>query len=192
MVLTDIPYNEVSRKSAGLRRLDKGAADVATLSTKDIVALLATLAPTHYVFCGIEQVSSLRANFVKAGFTTRLGIWEKTNPSPMNGQYLWLSSLECCVFARKKGAVFNLHCAHPVWKGSAGRRTFHPTQKPTWLFRLLIEASSRPNDVVLDPFCGSGTSLVAAIQTGRKSIGVELDKGFCDGATARLQKNPLI
>ena len=52
----------------------------------------------------------------------------------------------------------------------------------TWL----IERATNPGDTVLDPFCGSGTTGVACVQTGRNFIGIELDPGYCDIARRRI------
>jgi DNA modification methylase len=93
----------------------------------------------------------------------------------MNGQYLWLSGLELCVFARKKGAIFNRFCANPIWKGPSERVKGFSCPKPVWLMIELIEASSNVGDTILDPFMGSGSTGVACIKTGRKFVGIELD-----------------
>ena len=57
--------------------------------------------------------------------------------------------------------------------GSSKERIGYPTQKPLALLNRIIEASSNPGDVVLDPFCGSGTTLVAAARAGRRWIGID-------------------
>jgi len=62
----------------------------------------------------------------------------------------------------------------------------HPTQKPLGVLIPLIEAFSRRGGVVLDPFSGSGSSLVAAKLLGRKYLGIELSEEFCSAATSRL------
>lgn len=62
----------------------------------------------------------------------------------------------------------------------------HPTQKPVAALRPLIEAFSKPGDVVLDPFCGSGSSLVAARELGRGFVGVDLSAAHCATARRRL------
>lgn len=62
----------------------------------------------------------------------------------------------------------------------------HPTQKPVEAIRPLVEAYSIPGDVVLDPFAGSGTTLVAARELGRKPIGIEMDWNYCQVANERL------
>jgi len=62
----------------------------------------------------------------------------------------------------------------------------HPTQKPVGSLKPLIAAFTKPGAVVLDPFCGSGSSLVAARDLGRRYIGIELDAKHHATATARL------
>lgn len=64
----------------------------------------------------------------------------------------------------------------------------HPTQKPVDLMKHLIETYSNPDETVLDPFMGSGSTGVACVQTGRKFIGCELDPHFYDVAQNRLKK----
>lgn len=69
---------------------------------------------------------------------------------------------------------------------ASGETGFHPTQKPIRLMQALIELTTCKGQVVLDPFCGSGSTLVAAKLTGRKYIGIELDARYADIATQRL------
>jgi len=64
----------------------------------------------------------------------------------------------------------------------------HPTQKPVALFEYLIKTYTSVGDVVLDNTIGSGTTAVAAINTGRNFIGIEMDKGYCDIANKRIQE----
>lgn len=65
---------------------------------------------------------------------------------------------------------------------------FHPTQKPQKLLERLLIASSNKNDIVLDPFMGSGSTAVAAINTGRNYIGFEIDKIYYDIANKRINE----
>jgi site-specific DNA-methyltransferase (adenine-specific) len=64
----------------------------------------------------------------------------------------------------------------------------HPSPKPLALMIWLIENGSNPGDVVLDPFMGSGTTGVAAMHTGRKFVGIEMDAGYFQIAKARIEK----
>lgn len=68
----------------------------------------------------------------------------------------------------------------------------HPTQKPVGILKPLIEAFSRPDDLILDPFCGSGSTLVAASELGRRYIGIELDPDHHGTAERRLSDGKLI
>lgn len=62
----------------------------------------------------------------------------------------------------------------------------HPTEKPVALLRRLVESSSFPGDVVLDPFVGSGSTLVAAVAEGRRAIGIEIDHQYVKISVARV------
>lgn len=73
----------------------------------------------------------------------------------------------------------------PFW--SMPENTPHPTQKSEKLIAKLILASSKPGDFVLDPFLGSGTSVVVAKKLGRNYLGIELDKDYCLLAQRRLE-----
>lgn len=69
-------------------------------------------------------------------------------------------------------------------QGSGVKR--HPTEKPVALMRQLIESSTVLGEIVLDPFAGSGSTLVAAVLEGRKAIGIELDREVCMRAAERI------
>lgn len=64
----------------------------------------------------------------------------------------------------------------------------HPTQKPLKLMQALIELTTKENQIVLDPFCGSGTTIIAATLLDRNYIGIELDDNYYKIATERLDK----
>jgi len=81
----------------------------------------------------------------------------------------------------------------PFW--SMPENTEHPTQKPEKLLAKVILASSKPGDLVFDPFLGSGTTSVVAKKLGRKYVGIELDEKYCLLAEKRLvqaTQNPQI
>ena len=193
LTLTDIPYNEVNRSSNGLRELDKNKADIFA-SSDDLDNLVDELvrvtSGSIYIFCGINQISFLRMRMQYHNLTgTRLCTWEKTNPSPMNGEHNWESGAEHCVFGKKPSGTFNAHCKNVVWKYSTDKSKKdenHPTPKPLKMFRMIIETSSNKNDIVFDPFMGSGTSGVAAKILNRQFIGCEIDPTFFSIAQGRM------
>lgn len=189
LVLCDLPYGEVNQKSGGLRRLDRGNADRCDMDLSAVVSEFDRLCTgSVYAFCGTEQISPLVTLFRECGMTVRVGAWEKTNPSPMNGSRLWLSGLEFCVFGRKPKATFNAHCKKALWRAASGQSKVHPTQKPVPLMEELVLASSAPGQTVLDICMGSGTTGVACINTGRSFIGIERDEEYFSIARARIEE----
>jgi hypothetical protein len=66
----------------------------------------------------------------------------------------------------------------------------HPCPKPIGLMSWLVGRSTLPNETILDPFMGSGTTLVAAKQLGRKAIGIEIEEKYCEIAATRLRNEP--
>ena len=67
------------------------------------------------------------------------------------------------------------------------RQGYHPTQKPLKLLRRALLASSGEGDLIFDPFCGSGTTAVAAKELGRFFVGTELEREYCELASRRIQ-----
>lgn len=90
---------------------------------------------------------------------------------------------------RRADRIFSL-----LWKGIIqgekvnGGKRYHPTQKPIALMRWCVEQLPRPSKLILDPFMGSGTTGVAAIQLGRKFIGIEKDPKYFKIALKRIRE----
>lgn len=191
LVLTDIPYNVVNRKDNGLRKLDKENADILTF---DLINFLNQLydktKSTIIIFCGKEQVSIIHSYFndkqKKGKGTVRQLIWEKSNPSPMNGQHIYLSGVENAIWFKKRGGTFNAHCKNTVFKYPTGRSKLHPTEKNHLLLQELILDNSNENDLILDPCMGSGSTGVVALQNNRNFIGMELDEKYFNIAENRI------
>lgn len=78
-----------------------------------------------------------------------------------------------------------------VWRIQPDASTDHPATMPIELARRAIQAGSRPGDIILDPFMGSGTTLRAAKDLGRKAIGIELEEQWCETAVQRLAQEVL-
>lgn len=188
MILTDIPYGAVNRKSNGLRNLDKENADIETFNLEEFLKAVYQVAKNSIcIFCGKEQFSEIYKFFANKKGTVRPIVWKKTNPSPMNGQYIYLSGVELAVWFKKSGAkVFNAHCKNTVFEYPNGKRDLHPTQKNLKLFEELILDNTNENDIVLDTCIGSGTTAVACINTNRNYIGFEISKEYCEKANSRI------
>jgi len=74
--------------------------------------------------------------------------------------------------------------------GFIGRepKRYHPTQKPVKLITLILQDYSKENNLILDPFAGSGTTLIASYKLKRRSIGIEIDKKYCDIIIERIKE----
>lgn len=189
LTVTDIPYGKVNRKSNGLRNLDKGDADILTFKlSKFVPECIRVTSGSIYIFCGTEQVSEIRKIMVDHKLSTRLCIWEKTNPSPMNGKTIWLSGIECCVYGKKSKATFNEHCKNTIWRYPTVRSKIHPTQKPQQLIEYLITVSSNEKDIVFDPCVGSGTTAIAAHKLNRRFFACDLSEAYVQAALQRLEE----
>ena len=188
--LTDIPYGVVNRVSNGLRDLDKKNADIETFNLPDFLKEVYRVSKNSIcIFCGKEQFSEIYGFFANKKGTVRPIVWRKTNPSPMNGQYIYLSGVELAVWFKKQGAkVFNAHCKNSVFDYPNGKRDIHPTQKNIKLFEELILDNTNEGDIVLDPCLGSGTTAVACVKTGRHYIGYELNHEYFDKTCKRLDE----
>lgn len=114
---------------------------------------------------------------LKYNFHWELLIWQKPNPVPIfNDHYLF--DKEFCIYIAEKGRFFNSNhkydnyrtvMSYPV--GGGTKETNHPTEKPLFFIKNQIRISSQENDLVLDPFMGSGTTAVACKQLNRNFIG---------------------
>lgn len=193
VTLTDIPYDMVNRADNGLRNLNKDKADIITFNLDDFLNEIYRLTSgSIIIFCGVNQVSQIYNYFAdkqnnKQG-TTRQLIWKKTNPSPMNGQYIYLSGIENAIWFKKRGATFNAHCKNTVFEFPSGRSKIHPTEKNHALIKDLILDNSNEGDIVFDPCAGSLAHCLVAKENGRRYVGCELNKEYFDKGIERLNK----
>ena len=122
--------------------------------------------------------------------------WEKTNPMPRNRDRRFITDYEVAVWAVKKGGKWTFNRLSETYErpeiicGVTSKKEKidggHPTQKPVEVMEWLIKRLSNENDIILDPFMGSGSTGVACKNTNRRFIGIELDKDYYNIAMKRL------
>lgn len=109
-------------------------------------------------------------------------IWNKNTMVLGRQDYQWKH--EPCLYGWKGGAAHNWYSDRKqttvIDMNKPNRNAEHPTMKPVQLFAYLMENSSKPGDIILDSFCGSGTTLIACEQMGRVARVLELDPKYCD------------
>ena len=186
-VVTDVPYM-ISQDSGGLRELDYGEwdKDQADKCAFEALSLCASV-PSVLAFCEYRQLS--RVYETLNGRSTRTVAWVKSNPTVMNGQHLFLPALEVGFYGKLPGAWFGGQCVKSVWTGPAPTPTDreHPTQKPIGLMKWAVSNTVALGAVCCDPFMGSGTTGVAAVQMGRKFIGIEREEKYFQIACKRIE-----
>jgi hypothetical protein len=148
-------------------------------------------------FCQVEAVAVWRFALHCGGLDwVRGGAWVKPNGAPQFTGDRPAQGFECIAIAHQPGRKrWNGGGSHGVWihpievagvagGGSAGRD--HPTQKPVPLMLDLVSDFTDPDELILDPFAGSGTTGVAALRLGRRFIGIEKDEKYAAIARERL------
>lgn len=126
-------------------------------------------------------------------YSQDLLVWCKSNPTPQCNNN-WLPDLEYCIHIREKGVPLNdgyelksKYYVSPANKSDKDNFQ-HPTIKPLTLVKRHILHATQPNDIILDAFIGSGTTAIAAAETGRQFIGFEINPKWAKIANDRLNK----
>ncbi len=184
-VVTDVPYG-ISQVSNGLRRLDYGDWDKETATDVALAAMrMCQTTPSVIAWCDWRQLQLIALALPDR--SERPLTWAKPNPPVLNGQSLFLSATEHAFYGKLSGAWFSGGCIKSYWVGLPPADREHPTQKPEWLMRACVQATVAPGATCLDPFMGSGTTLVACAKLGRKGIGIELDPDYFEIACKRVE-----
>lgn len=188
--LTDPPYNVaiVGKTKKHLTIENDSWADddeFVEFLRKAFVTALDVLKPgcAFYIWFAQTQAENFLAATDKAGMTIRQTlIWAKSTFSLGRQDYQWKH--EPCLYGWKDGAShrwFSDRKQTTVLEfDKPARNAEHPTMKPVPLMAYEIRNSSRVGDTVLDSFGGSGSTLMACEQTGRKCVTMELDPHYCD------------
>lgn len=145
-----------------------------------------------YLFCSQKQIIPLLEYFVvKRKCNYNILTWHKSNPIPACGNK-YITDTEYILFFREKGVkiygcVDTKHTYYITPLNQKDKKLYnHPTVKPLNIVLNLIINSSNENDIILDPFMGSGTTGVACKELGRNFIGIEINKQYFNIATNRI------
>ncbi len=146
-----------------------------------------------YIWCSKNQIYQVMNYFYGLDRQLNFDIitWHKTNPAPL-ANMTYLNDTEYCINFREVGCIIrgNLEQKRKYYITALNKndkdKFEHPTIKPVSIIKNLIVNSSDENDIVLDCFLGSGTTLVAAKDLGRHYIGFEIDKKWYEIANNRL------
>lgn len=203
LIVTDPPYRVTSRGSGGTmsgywtgEKAKKGYVFAHNdIDVSEYIGEFYRLLKDRshcYIMCNnsnlphfFDVISKSKFNFVK------LLVWDKC--TKICGRY-YMGQVEHIFLLRKGGDKPINDCGTSDLLTFANKKdknynggNIHDSQKPIGLFKTMIENSSSENDVVLDPFMGSGTCALACIESNRNYIGYELDKGYYDLINERIK-----
>ena len=212
LILTDPPYaisKKTGFKSVGKKSVSRFAVSMDfgkwdNIKEADLTLLLDSVfaeafrvlhkGGTLIMFYDLWKISDLWRLAEKHKFKqARFIEWLKTNPVPLNSKRNYLTNAREVAICVVKGGngVFNSEYDNGVYSQPIhrdGGKRLHPTQKPLALMKALIEKHSKPEALVIDPFAGSATTLVAAKAAGRKYGGCELNPSYFKKAEKRLEE----
>lgn len=214
LILTDPPYNlgnfmknrDTNLKkmrenffgSAGWDDMEFGDWEKAMDDFFEAAAKVLKKGGSMIMFMAIIKVETIIRLAEKHGFYYKTtGIWHKTNPMPRNMNLHFVNSTEAWIYFTYKtrtgtfnndGAMFHDFIETSVTANGERKYGKHPTQKPESLMQHFVDLLSNPQECVLDPFMGSGTTGVAAKRLDRNFIGVELDETYFNMASKRIKE----
>lgn len=205
-IITDIPYN-ISKKNnfktmkdrTGRNGIDFGEWDK-EFEEKNLIQFIPLIKSggSFVLFHSFEQFGKLKEIFENNGlvFKDKI-IWEKTNPMPRNRDRRYISNIEILSWYVKPKNKWTFNRQNEKYEGSVlrypsesggGFKRFHPTQKNLKMMEYLIKLHTNENDLILDPFMGSGSTGVACMNLNRKFIGIELDENYFNIAKDRIEE----
>ena len=199
LIVTDPPYDVHAGKGGGCFGNRASFTDIEFMSDGFSETVLDELCRVMkkincYFFCSQKQLLHLIKYFaVNKNCNWNLLTWHKTNPVPVCSNK-YLSDTEYVLFFREKGVKvygeYNTKFTYYVTPLNQKEKKMygHPTVKPVDILQNFIVNSSLENDIVLDCFMGTGSTCVAAVNTGRHYIGFELLPEYFNVACKRLDE----
>lgn len=207
LIVTDPPYN-LSGYSTGNIKLswrkdinnDLAEWDKKVFHPSDWVEeFIRILKPTGniFAFTSYNLLGKWHEAFDPRFETFQYMVWHKTNPVPKIHRAGFLNSCELIVCMWNKGHTWNFTLQKemhnfieaPICMGNERLRDpHHPTQKPVRVLKRLVSLASNPDDLVFDPFMGVGSTGAAALELGRRFLGLEIANEYFYAAQRRLKE----
>lgn len=200
-IITDPPYRTIitdqSLDRPSYNRLRDDKWDLPLSWVKEAVRVLKDKG-VFYIFCGQQDISYLHDELYQQGAKVcSMLAWVKTNPIFSKTRKTYRNGIELALYGckgsvgyfREDATQSETLLSYRMMPSVQGKkRTKHPTQKPLKLIEEFVLNSTRVNDVVLDPFMGSGTTAVACVRTGRKFLGSDIEQEWIDVANIRISQ----
>ena len=193
-VITDPPYAHVHMDGSGFPSAKKfyagGKIDfISNFVLQDYADLLAVTSDQFVAFCSRDLIPDWTQFAIEKFGKFDLHIWHKTNAIPFTHN-TWKSDIEYIVLGWRSKAHQKVpqNEKSKAFISSICTDDFHPTAKPVRLMEKYCKVLTGPAGTILDPFMGSGTTGVAAIQLGRTFTGIEREPKYFDIACERIER----
>lgn len=193
LLLTDPPYGIEfqSNRSQTIRHKKINGDESLCLAVEAFEKCLERLHDGSHWYCFGSMEPSIIAQQSVLLKTKQILIWNKGNHVGMGDIYGTYKPVTEAIHFGSKGRRYINERLPSVLQFDYERDIKHPTPKPLGLLRKLIGNSTDIGDIVLDPFCGSGSTLVAAKAEGCRAIGIEIDADYCELAASRIAREPV-
>lgn len=191
LLLTDPPYAHAHMDGGGFASARKFYAGGALEGLNDFILedywpSMRAASPMLVAFCSRDLIQSYARVATESGRKFDLHIWHKTNAIPFTSN-TWKSDIEYMplLWDKKPGwCQLEQRMHSKVWISPLNQDGSHPAAKPIDLLQKYLLVLNP--QTICDPFMGSGTTLIAAKNLGRKAIGIEIEERYCEIAAKRL------
>lgn len=203
-IITDIPYNisrdnnfQTMKDRTGRNGINFGEWDK-EFDVSDILLLIPKLNQNGslVLFHGFEQYGNILSLLLPVLNLKDKIIWQKTNPMPRNRDRRYISNIEMASWWTVKNGKWTFNRQNENYDGcvltypsesGGGYKRYHPCQKSIKLMENIVLRHTNENDIVFDPFMGSGSTGVACIKLNRQFIGCETEQKYFDIANERIK-----
>jgi len=208
-IITDPPYDDQTHEGAmavtskserrlGAKKTKKIAIDFDPLDVASMLPVMLALSKRWTVsFCALEMLGEYKR--VGGDAYIRGGFWRRSDGAPQftgdrpaqpgEGIAILHRPLSLGRVGRTRWNGGGCHAFYEFMTVKAGR--VHPTQKPEPLMAAIVSDFTEPGELILDPFAGSCSTLLAAKRLGRRAIGIEIEEKYCEDAARHLSQSAL-
>lgn len=190
LILTDPPYGMAYQSKHRTKKYEKIHNDQNLNWLSNFIDLLYIKMKYNsagYIFCSMHHIDIFKKEIERKFKLKNILIWEKNNHSMGDLKASFSCKTEFIIFFQKGRIEIKGKRDNNILKFNRTLNINHPTEKPTDLLSYLINKFSNPQDIVFDPFMGSGSTGIACIDTNRKFVGIELDDNYYKIAEKRIQ-----